>query len=92
MDGSQRFSLNLIELRKVNRKKNRYSVRLSYDDKRTTRRNRSLNEPVYFLLQGASAALELVVNKIGKRGVGGYVSAPRNFFPSTETILQARPA
>ncbi len=88
----QKIGTVLIELRKVSRKKNRYSVRLSYDDKRTTRRNRSLNEPVYFILQGANAALELVVNKIEKKGVVGYVSAPRNFFPSTKTVLQARPA
>lgn len=88
----QKIGTVLIELRKVDAKKNRYSVRLSYDDKRTERRNRSLNEPVYFLLQGATAALELVVNKIEKKGVVGYISAPRNFFPSSENILQARPA
>ncbi len=88
----QKIGTVLIELRKVDAKKNRYSVRLSYDDKRTERRNRSLNEPVYFLLQGATAALELVVNKIEKKGVVGYISAPRNFFPSSETVLQARPA
>ena len=88
----QKIGTVLIELRKVDAKKNRYSVRLSYDDKRTERRNRSLNEPVYFLLQGAPAALELVVNKIEKKGVVGYISAPRNFFPSSKTVLQARPA
>ena len=82
----------LIELRKVDAKRNRYSVRLSYDDKRTDRRNRVLNEPVYFILQGASVALELVVNKIEKKGVVGYLSAPRNFFPSTKNVLQSRPA
>ena len=88
----QKIGTVLIELRKVDFKRNRYSVRLSYDDKRTERRNRSLNEPVYFLLQGAPAALELVVNKIEKKGVVGYISAPRNFFPSSKTVLQARPA
>ena len=88
----QKIGTVLIELRKVDAKRNRYSVRLSYDDMRTERRNRSLNEPVYFLLQGAPARLELVVNKIEKKGVVGYISAPRNFFPSSKTVLQARPA
>ena len=88
----QRIGTVLIELRKVDAKRNRYSVRLSYDDKRTERRNRVLLEPVYFLLQGAPAALELVVNKIEKKGVVGYISAPRNFFPGPENVLQSRPA
>ena len=87
----QKIGTVLVELRKVDSKRNLYSVRLSYDDKRTERRNKALNEPVHFYLRGAPTALEMVVNKIHKRGVAGYISAPRDFFPKIENVLQARP-
>ena len=35
---------------------------------------------MYFYVQGASSALELVVNKLGKDTIAGYVSTPKGFF------------
>ncbi len=87
----QKIGTVLVELRKVNFKRNLYSVRLSYDDKRTERRNKALNEPVHFYLRGAPFALEMVVNKIEKKGVAGYISTPREFFPNMKDVLQGRP-
>ncbi len=81
----------MIELARTNPKKNQFTVNLYYDDKRTERKDKSLNEPVYFYVQGAPNALELVVNKLGKDSVAGYISAPKGFFGNTPNVLASRP-
>ncbi len=80
-----------VELTKTNPKKNQFTVNLYFDDKRTERKDKSINEPIYFYVQGASSALELVVNKLGKDSVGGYMSAPKGFFAGVPSVLSGRP-
>ncbi len=89
----QKIGSVMIELRKVDSKRNLYTVRLAYDDKWTEKRNKSINEPVYFYPVGAPQPLELVINKIDKRGVTGYISTPRSYFPDAtdSNVLQKRP-
>jgi hypothetical protein len=80
-----------VELEKTDPKKNVFSVFLYFDDKKTERSNKAMNEPLFFYVQGASSALELVVNKLGKDTVSGYLSTPKGFFPSTTNVLGQRP-
>jgi hypothetical protein len=87
----QKVGTVMIQLERTNPKKNQFTVNLYADDKRIERRDQAMNSPVYFYLQGASSALELVVNKLGKDSVAGYVSTPKGFFPSTPNVLAARP-
>jgi hypothetical protein len=87
----QKIGTVTLELLKTDTKKNVYTVNLFFDDKRTVRRDKALDEPVYFYVQGASSALELVVNKVGKNSITGYVSAPKGFFANTPNVLTARP-
>jgi hypothetical protein len=87
----QKLGTVMVELTKTNPKKNQFTVNLYFDDKRTERKDKAINEPVYFYVQGASSALELVVNKLGKESISGYMSAPKGFFPSTPNVLTARP-
>ena len=87
----QKVGTVVVELAKTNPKKNQFTVNLYFDDKRTERKDKAVNEPVYFYVQGASSALELVVNKLNKSSVTGYVSAPKGFFPNTPSVLSARP-
>jgi hypothetical protein len=87
----QKVGTVMIQLEKTNPKKNQFTVNLYADDKRIERQNQGMNSPVYFYLQGASSALELVVNKLGKDSIAGYVSAPKGFFPNTPNVLAARP-
>lgn len=87
----QKVGTVTIELRKTDTKKNLYTVSLYFDDKRAERKDKAINEPVYFLIQGASSAVELVVNKLGKNSVGGYLSAPKGLFQNTPNVLAARP-
>jgi hypothetical protein len=50
-----------------------------------------MDEPVYFYVQGASSALELVVNKLAKDSIAGYISTPKGFFSNATNVLTARP-
>jgi len=80
-----------LRLEKTNPKQNNYTIDLFFDDKRTVRRDQAVDSPVLFYVQGASSALELVVNKLDKNSVSGYVSTPKGFFPNTASVLQSRP-
>ena len=82
----------MIELLKTNKKQNLYTIDLFFDDKRTQRKDQALDEPVFFYVQGAQTALELVVNKLDKDRISGYVSAPKGFFQNTPNVLTARPS
>jgi len=87
----QKVGTVTIELEKTDAKKNIFSVFLYVDDKKVERSNKGMNEPVFFYAQGASSALELVVNKLSNNGISGYLSAPKGFFPNTPNVLSARP-
>ncbi len=87
----QKLGTVTVELEKTDPKRNVFSVFLSFDDKKTERSNKAMNEPLYFYVQGASSALELVVNKLGKDSVSGYLSTPKGFFPNTTNVLGQRP-
>ncbi|MGH9455594.1 MAG: hypothetical protein ACRD2O_16665 [Terriglobia bacterium] len=80
-----------VQLVKTNTKKNVFSAYLYFDDKRTLRSNESIDQPVFFYVEGAASSLELVVNKLAKNSISGYVSAPKGFFQNTPNVLTARP-
>jgi chromosome segregation ATPase len=66
-----------VELKGVNQKRNQYSVTMTVEDKRFEKKNRALNEPVFFYISGTRLPEELVINKVGKDQVSGYVSIPK---------------
>jgi hypothetical protein len=68
----------MVELRATNTKKNLYTVLLTADDKRYEKKNRSVNEPMYFFEGGSRKPLEFVVNSVGKDKITGYLSAPKS--------------
>jgi len=47
------------------------------DDKTVEKRDKTLNEPVQFLLSKATQPYELVVNDIKKDLISGYVASPK---------------
>ena len=87
----QKVGTITLELDKTDPNRNVFSFYLVADDKRTYRSNRAMNEPVYLIVNGAPTALELVVNKLGKDSVSGYISTPKGFFPNTTNVLGQRP-
>ena len=67
----------MVELRGTNVKKNQFTVALYVDDLRLEKKNRAIDEPIYFYTRGTRVPLELVVNQIGKDKVVGYMSIPK---------------
>lgn len=74
---SQKVANVTIEFRAANEKKSQYTVALTVDDKRFEKKNRALNEPIFFYPAGTRQAEELVVNKVGRNEISGYVSIPK---------------
>jgi predicted nucleic acid-binding Zn-ribbon protein len=89
--GAQKVGTVTIQLTKTNVKKNLYNVDLMFDDKSHPHKDRTTNEPLLFYVQGAPSSLEMVVNKMGKDSISGYISAPKGFFTNTPNVLGARP-
>lgn len=67
----------MVELRSVNPKKNLFTVAIYADDQRYEKKNRSVNEPIYFFTRGSRAPMEFTVNAIGKDKISGYLSVPK---------------
>ena len=67
----------LVELRGTDTKRNQFTVALYVDDMRLEKKNRSVDEPIYFYTRGVRVPLELVVNRVGKNQVAGYLSVPK---------------
>ncbi len=66
-----------LEVRGTDIKKNMFTVALYVDDMRLEKKNRSVDEPIYFYTRGSRAPAELVINKVGKNQVTGYLSVPK---------------
>jgi F0F1-type ATP synthase membrane subunit b/b' len=66
-----------VELRGTNPGRYQFTLALIVEDKRVEKRNRTINEPIYFYTHGARQPLELVVNQVSKNKVVGYLSVPK---------------
>ena len=66
-----------LELRAANPKKHQFTVNLVVDDMKLEKKNRSVNEPIFFYTAGSRQSMELVINKVDKNKVTGYLSAPK---------------
>ncbi|HYL84691.1 MAG TPA: hypothetical protein VE263_10690 [Candidatus Angelobacter sp.] len=66
-----------VELKGVNEKRNQFSVAMTVEDKRFEKKNRALNEPIFFYTSGTHIPEEIVINKVSKDTVSGYISIPK---------------
>ena len=64
-----------VLLKKSDPKKNKFTMEVLADDKRSERKDRNVNEPVQFYV--AKSLYELVVNTVGKDTISGYLSTPK---------------
>lgn len=68
-----------LDLRHTNTKHLNYDVDLMVDDYKLAKKHVNLYEPVVLQTAESPQPLELVVNRIGKNEIHGYVSAPKSF-------------
>jgi len=66
-----------VELKGVNEKRNQFSAAMTVEDKQFQKKNRAMNEPIFFYTSGTHIPEEIVVNKVGKNTISGYVSIPK---------------
>ena len=66
-----------IEFRSASAKKHQFTVALYVDDMRLEKKNKSVNEPIYFYAGGSREPLELVVNQVSDKKIAGYLSVPK---------------
>src|ERR1700756_5568485 len=66
-----------VELKGVNPKRNQFNLAMVVEDKRFEKKNRAANEPIFFYMTGTHIPEEIVINKIGKNTISGYVSIPK---------------
>jgi hypothetical protein len=67
----------LVRLEKADPKHNRYSIELTADDKRTEKKDKTVNEPIVFITSKSKQPYEIVVNDIKKDAITGYLSIPK---------------
>jgi tetrahydromethanopterin S-methyltransferase subunit G len=73
----QRIGDIMVQLKRADQKKNRYTIEITADDKRTEKKDKSINEPVQFYVAAARQPYELVVNSVGKDLIVGYLATPK---------------
>ena len=75
--GAQRVGDIQLALKRVDTKRNRFTLDVMADDKRVEKKDRTINEPVQFYTSGTRTPYEVVVNEIRKDQVIGYLSVPK---------------
>jgi chromosome segregation ATPase len=76
--GPQRVGDVVVQLKKTDLKRNRFTLEIVADDKRVEKKDRTVNEPVQFYVPSkARLPYELVVNEVKKDAVVGYLAAPK---------------
>jgi uncharacterized membrane-anchored protein YhcB (DUF1043 family) len=66
-----------VVLKGVNEKHNRSNFVYTVEDKTYEAKNANINSPLFFYLSGSHQPEELVINKVGKNTISGYLSTPK---------------
>jgi|SRR2546426_9585529 len=87
----QRVGPLTLALRKADTKHKSYNLEMVVDDNRLSKRNVNLYEPIWIHTENESQPVQVVVNRVGKDTVHGYVSAPK-YKPSELAVSSTSPA
>ena len=78
---AQRVGKIQIRLRDTNEKRGRFNIVVMADDKNVEKKNKTLLEPIQFYVIGSRIPYEIVVNKLEKNRIVGYLSTPLDEAP-----------
>jgi len=67
-----------LELKKTNKKHHRFTIDLLVDDVWVRKDHRTIDEPIFFAARGTHTFCELVVNKVDRGVISGYISTPKD--------------
>ncbi len=96
----QRTGPILLSLRKADTKHKHYDLAMLVEDNKLTKKKVNLYEPVWIHRSDDPQPVQVVVNRIEKNHVHGYVSAPKykqselgaKLTPASETAIPANPS
>lgn len=74
-----------LTLTKTNVKRHRFNLALLADDVQVEKKDRTIDEPIFFYVGGSKRPYELVVNQLKANQVTGYLSTPKG-----ATVVAAR--
>lgn len=77
----QRVGKIQLRLRDTNEKRNRFNLEVLADDKTVEKKNKTLLEPIQFYVIGSRIPYEIVVNKLEKNRIVGYLATPLDQAP-----------
>ena len=86
----QRVSDIQISVTKTDPKRQKYSVVILADDNHLEKRDRTVNEPVQFLVGHDQLRYEMVINTVNKDRIQGYLSTPKDKVLSAERTTQVK--
>jgi hypothetical protein len=78
-----------LTLTKTNVRRHRFNLELLTDDVQVEKKDRTINEPIFFYVDGSKRPYELVVNEVKQDQVKGYLSTPKG---STEVAARSQGA
>lgn len=73
-----------VQLKKADTKRQKYDLLLLVDDSKIEKKERTVNEPVTFLVGRDHVRYELIVNYVDKDRIRGYISTPKDRLLSAE--------
>jgi septal ring factor EnvC (AmiA/AmiB activator) len=79
-----------LALTKTDIKNRKFNIRIMVDDNQLEKKDRTINEPLQFLVGRNRVRYELVINWVKKDKVGGYLSTPIDKALSAELKLPTR--
>ncbi len=86
--GFQQIANLSLKLRKADTKKQRYDLEYIADDRTLKRDKVNINEPIQVYITGLRQPYEIVVNRVQKDRIVGYVSAPKDRVASPGATIQ----
>jgi len=82
-----------LKLRKTHKEKGRFTLQVIADDRMVEKKDRTINEPLQFYVSSAKQPYELVINKVQKNRIIGYLATPKVKKPrGTTTAAKNKPS
>lgn len=78
-----------IRLRDTNEKRGRFNLEVLADDKAIEKKNKTLLEPIQFYVMGVKQPYEIVVNKLEKNHISGYLATPLDDDPNRKPVSES---
>lgn len=72
-----------LTLRKINAKRQTFTIAILADDRSVERKDKTIEEPIQFYTRGSRTLEEIVVYDVQKNSISGYLSTPKAVAPAS---------